>query len=140
MKAALHNEFGEHAARDALLNYDELMLSEAIGPPDGLTLAQFNEQLPTWNTDDGSIDMYYWYYGSLALFQVGGESWRKWNKAMVPAIVKSQHPLNSGRRTGSWDPVGPWGHDGGRVYSTAVQVMCLEVYYRYGRVFGLHGK
>ncbi|MHC4952947.1 MAG: prenyltransferase/squalene oxidase repeat-containing protein [Planctomycetota bacterium] len=95
------------------------------------------ECLPTWNEDDGSIDMYYWYYGSLALFQVGGTRWKKWKKAMVPTVVKSQHARGSGSRTGSWDPIGPWGHDGGRVYSTALQVMCLEVFYRYDRVFGL---
>ncbi len=27
--------------------------------------------------------------------------------------------------------------EGGRVYSTAVLTMCLEVYYRYGKVFGV---
>jgi hypothetical protein len=91
---------------------------------------------PVWNPDDGSIDMYYWYYGTLAMFQVGGAPWKKWNAAMVPAIVKSQHQKGSGARTGSWDPLGVWGDDGGRVYSTAVMVMCLEVYYRYERVFG----
>ena len=37
---------------------------------------------------------------------------------------------------GSWDPKGPWGPDGGRVYSTAMMALCLEVYYRYDRVFG----
>jgi len=95
---------------------------------------------PTWNPDDGSVDMYYWYYGTLAMFQVGGSSWRDWNKAMVQAVVKSQHAEGSGARTGSWDPIGPWGRDGGRVYSTALMVMCLEVYYRYDRVFGLQRK
>ena len=95
------------------------------------------ELVPNWNPDDGSIDMYYWYYATLALFQVGGAHWRKWNDAMVPAIVKSQHQRGAGSRTGSWDPIGVWGDDGGRVYSTAVLVMCLEVYYRYDRVFGV---
>jgi hypothetical protein len=95
------------------------------------------EVLPTWNPDDGSIDMYYWYYATLAIFQVGGSTWKKWNEAMKDAIVKHQHPKNSGAKTGSWDPIGPWGPDGGRVYSTATMVMCLEVYYRYDRVFGL---
>ena len=71
------------------------------------------------------------------MFQVGGTHWKKWNEAMKDAIVKHQHPRGSGARTGSWDPIGPWGHDGGRVYSTATMVMCLEVYYRYDRVFGL---
>ncbi len=95
------------------------------------------ERLPTWNPDDGSIDMYYWYYATLALFQVGGPPWKKWNESMVPAIVKSQHPRGQGARTGSWDPIDPWGRDGGRVYATACMVMCLEVYYRYDRVVGI---
>ncbi len=49
------------------------------------------ELLPDWNPDDGSIDMYYWYYGTLAMFQVGGTSWRKWNEAMKKAIVEHQY-------------------------------------------------
>jgi hypothetical protein len=93
--------------------------------------------LPNWNPDDGSIDMYYWYWGSLGLFQVGGTHWRKWNEAIVEAVVKHQHPKGSGSRTGSWDPLDPWGADGGRVYSTAMLTMCMEVYYRYGRVYGV---
>jgi hypothetical protein len=93
-------------------------------------------QLPRWNPDDGSIDMYYWYYGTLAIFQVGGAPWRKWNTAMVDAIVGHQHPKGAGARTGSWDPIGCWGDDGGRVYATAMLAMCLEVYYRYPKVFG----
>ncbi|MCK6458619.1 MAG: hypothetical protein L6Q95_01835, partial [Planctomycetes bacterium] len=93
--------------------------------------------LPKWNPDTGSIDMYYWYWGSLALFQVGGTHWRKWNEAIVETVVKHQHPMGSGSRTGSWDPLDPWGPDGGRVYSTAMLTMCLEVYYRYDRVSGV---
>ncbi len=30
-------------------------------------------------------------------------------------------------------PLDPWGDEGGRVYSTALMTMCLEVYYRYDR-------
>jgi hypothetical protein len=92
--------------------------------------------LPTW-ADDGSIDMYYWYYGTLAMFQVGGDPWAKWNVAMKRAIVDRQRVDGDySLCKGSWDPVDPWGADGGRVYSTALLAMCLEVYYRYGRVFG----
>ena len=32
---------------------------------------------------------------------------------------------------GSWDPDGRWGHEGGRIYATALAVLTLEVYYRY---------
>ena len=28
---------------------------------------------------------------------------------------------------GSWDPIGPWGYAGGRVYSTALMAMCLSL-------------
>lgn len=94
------------------------------------------EHPPRWDPDSGEIDMYYWYYATLALFQVGGTHWKKWNQAMTEAIVRHQWPENSGSRTGSWDPIGPWGPDGGRVYSTACMVLCLEIYYRYDRVFG----
>jgi len=92
--------------------------------------------LPRWDPDDGSIDMYYWYYGTLAMFQVGGPAWKRWNEAMKVAILDHQHPKGSGARAGSWDPIDPWGPDGGRIYSTACMVMCLEVYYRYAQVFG----
>jgi hypothetical protein len=55
---------------------------------------------------------------------------------MKEAILQHQHPAGSGSRTGSWDPIGCWGDDGGRVYSTALMTMCLEGYYRYDRGFG----
>jgi hypothetical protein len=89
--------------------------------------------LPVWNEGDGSIDHYYWYFGTLAMFQVGGGYWKKWNAALKPAII--EHQRTSGDEAGSWDPVDPWGLEGGRVYSTALMTMCLEVYYRYGKVF-----
>ncbi len=93
-----------------------------------------SKKLPVWDPARGSIDMYYWYYGTLAMFQYGGESWNKWNQAMNEAIVMQQR--NDGNFAGSWDPIGAWGEPGGRVYSTALMTLCLEVYYRYGRVFG----
>jgi hypothetical protein len=83
---------------------------------------------PLW--DDGSIDMYYWYFGTQALFQVGGESWTKWNEALKTAIVAQQHGDGAGACAGSWDPIDAWGEEGGRVYATALMVLCLDVYYR----------
>ncbi len=93
-----------------------------------------SKKLPVWDQARGSIDMYYWYYGTLAMFQVGGREWKNWERAMLDAIIERQH--QEGERAGSWDPSGPWGDSGGRVYSTALMTMCMEVYYRYGRVFG----
>ena len=93
-----------------------------------------SKKLPVWDQAKGSIDMYYWYYGTLAMFQVGGEAWKSWNEAMNEAIIERQRA--DGNFSGSWDPKGAWGETGGRVYSTALMTLCLEVYYRYGRVFG----
>jgi hypothetical protein len=92
-------------------------------------------KLPKWDPDGFGCDMYYWYYGSYAMYQMGGtQYWEAWNKAMKPAVVDSQR--REGDEKGSWDPVGPWGFSGGRVYSTALMVLCLEVYYRYAKVLG----
>ncbi len=96
---------------------------------------------PTWNAQDGSIDMYYWYYATLAMFQVGGEPWKKWEAAMKTGIIDVQHKdTDFCKYKGSWDPLDPWGADGGRVYSTACCALCLEVWYRYDKVFGAAGE
>ena len=73
--------------------------------------------------------LYYWYYGTLSMFQVGGERWRKWNEALLNTLLSTQH--RSGHATGSWTPQRPFGVDGGRVFTTACSALCLEVYYRY---------
>ena len=89
---------------------------------------------PDWDPDGFGCDMYYWYYGSYAMFQMGGRHWKEWRAAMEPAVLRSQRA--DGAHAGSWDPVGPWGHAGGRVYSTAIMSLCLEVYFRYPKLTG----
>jgi hypothetical protein len=93
-------------------------------------------QLPKWDQDAGTIDFYYWYYGTLAMFQVGGPHWAKWNEAMKTAILDHQRLDKDRCDFGSWDAEDPWSPEGGRVYATALNCLCMEVYYRYGRVFG----
>ena len=93
-------------------------------------------QLPIWDESKGNIDFYYWYYGSYVMWQMSGSYWSKWQKSMLDSIVKNQK-TGTGCERGSWDPqVDPWGDDGGRVYSTAINVLCLEVYYRYDHIMG----
>jgi hypothetical protein len=92
------------------------------------------KKAPRWDVDAGTIDMYYWYYGTLALHQVGGSAWKRWNEAMKTAIVDNQRTDAGRDEKGSWDPMGPWAPEGGRVYSTATMALCLQVYYRYQRV------
>jgi hypothetical protein len=86
---------------------------------------------PKWDVDQGSIDFYYWYYGSLAMFQVGGERWKKWNESMKSALIAHQRLEKDRDEFGSWDPIDPWSGEGGRVYATALNCLTMEVYYRY---------
>ncbi len=92
------------------------------------------ERLPEWDPDGFGNDMYYWYYGTYAMYQMSGRHWAAWNGAMKRAVRDSQRM--DGDERGSWDPSGPWGFSGGRVASTAFMTLCLEVYYRYDRVLG----
>jgi hypothetical protein len=90
---------------------------------------------PVWDPEGFGSDFYYWYYATFALFQMGKPYWPSWEKTMKAAIVDPQS--KDGDEKGSWDPeVCAWGFSGGRVYSTAIMTLCLEVYYRYGVVIG----
>jgi hypothetical protein len=97
-------------------------------------VARLSKKPPLWEENKGTIDMYYWYYGTLAMHQVGGPAWDQWIKSLEAAVIP--HQIKSGCAEGSWDPKDPWGAEGGRVYATAMMTLCLEVYWRYPFVFG----
>jgi hypothetical protein len=81
------------------------------------------------------LNLYYWYYASLALHHRHQRSdraagdWQKWNDALLAALLATQ--VADGADAGSWNTNTVWGGYGGRVYTTAMAAMCLEVYYRY---------
>ena len=77
----------------------------------------------------GQSNFYYWYYATLGMFQLQGEHWQRWKNALEPTLIASQR--TEGDLAGSWDPDPIWGGHGGRVYSTALGALCLEVYYRF---------
>jgi hypothetical protein len=86
------------------------------------------QNLPDWNKPRGDkVNMYYWFWGTHAMRQYGGQKWHKWNTAMKKALLDTQRV--GGCADGSWDPVGQWGMVGGRVYSTAINCMTLETFY-----------
>ena len=85
----------------------------------------------TWGPD--KTDLYYWYYGTLCTFQQGGDVWKNWNEAMKKTFVENQR--QGGDENGSWDPVGDYSTEWGRVGQTALSCLCLEVYYRYLPVY-----
>jgi hypothetical protein len=92
---------------------------------------------PRWQEQRGralsTINFYYWYYGSYALFQYGGPDWKRWSTELIEALVKTQR---KGRidEDGSWDTADEWGPAGGRVYTTALGALTLEVYHRAQRL------
>lgn len=78
---------------------------------------------------NGRINFYYWYYGTLALYQVHDERWTTWNNATKKTLLPLQE--SAGVLAGSWNTDSVWGGSGGRVYTTALAALTLEVYYRY---------
>jgi hypothetical protein len=83
------------------------------------------QELPT----QGTPNVYYWYYGTLALRTSAGSAWEQWNESLQKQLLTSQR--SDARLAGSWDPDRTWGGYGGRVYQTALSALCLESYYRY---------
>jgi hypothetical protein len=80
-------------------------------------------------------NLYYWYYGTLCMFQKGGDHWKSWNEPMKQILPEKQR--KDGDFDGSWDVFYDFngGHIyGGRVMSTSLGALCLEVYYRYQKL------
>jgi HEAT repeat protein len=84
--------------------------------------------LPRWEPHGGTIDLYYWYYATMALRLVGGKAWETWDEALANVLLDHQRRDGEvcGAR-GSWDPLGVWAKsDGGRMYATALALLMLE--------------
>jgi len=74
-------------------------------------------------------DMYFNYYATQALHHHGGSGWKRWNLRMRDYLVDSQ--ATEGHETGSWYFDEKWSERGGRLYTTTLAILTLEVYYRY---------
>ena len=92
-----------------------------------------------WLMDDHlpnkrNLNLYYWYYGTQVMHHYGGDSWDTWNRKMRELLISTQN--TRGSNSGSWDPGKfEWGTQGGRIYTTALAVCTLEVYYRHLPLF-----
>ena len=76
-----------------------------------------------------NTDVYFDYYASLVLHHAKSEHWETWNKSLRDTLVRTQQ--KEGHEHGSWYFEDRHGQVGGRLYTTAMAVMTLEVYYRF---------
>ncbi len=122
---------GDHAARFPVENGEALTAAGLFGR---FLLGQTPQQKPVMNAAadlllahpprwvQDSIDPYYWMFGTMAMYQMGGDSWRQWQGNLREITNAQRH---DGNCAGSWDPVGVWDLNGGRVYSTAMYTLAL---------------
>lgn len=84
--------------------------------------------LPVWNKRGTSVDYYYWFAGMSALSRMGTPEDRartSWSERVRTLLVR--HQRRDRCADGSWDPVDKWGGEGGRVYSTAINILTLSL-------------
>lgn len=145
--------FTYHPARKAALGM--LVRAFAGGDIADPFLAQAAAALvsdaPVVTKDQLSVDFYYWYFATLALEQydgpdsprVGSEDgrgrfWEPWNADLVDALLPLQERV--ARRDvcsrGGWLQAARGNRRGGALYNTALNVLTLEVYYRFANAFG----
>jgi len=75
-------------------------------------------------------DLYFAYFGSLAMHQYGDKGWAKWWSPLRDKLLKTQSA------DGSWPAnFDRWWAQGGQVYSTAMAALILETPVRYPRLF-----
>ena len=82
-------------------------------------------------------DVYFNYYGTQSLYQMESPLWPKWNVQLRDYLIREQS--KNGHEAGSWffhddDPPG-FNRTGGRLYTTTLSAMTLEIYYRYMPVY-----
>jgi hypothetical protein len=79
-------------------------------------------------------NIYYWYYATQLLHNMRDKNWLAWNQKIREGLISLQVKGNGCDR-GSWDPEAPqpdqWGSKAGRLFTTSLSLLTLEVYYRY---------
>ena len=78
-------------------------------------------------------DIYRNYYATLLMYHVGGPTFQAWNPRMRDSLVRTQN--RAGHAKGSWYFDDKYGEVGGRLYTTAMAAMTLEVYYRFSPIY-----
>jgi prenyltransferase beta subunit len=85
-------------------------------------------------------DLSYSYFGALAMCEVQGDYWRQWREFSWDPLERAQSQAavdDTGRPIrGSWNPaIDCRGKEGGRVYTTAMAILVLEIWPRFPRLY-----
>jgi len=78
---------------------------------------------------------YYWYYATQFMFHLSPEYWNQWNDAQRDMLIETQ--IKDGQHFGTWNPRDNWERQGGRLYTTSLRTMMLEVYFRHQPLYKL---
>ncbi|MGY8793604.1 MAG: hypothetical protein ACKVJN_00510 [Woeseiales bacterium] len=78
---------------------------------------------------EGQETSYYWYYGTQMMYHLQGDYWKQWNASIRDMLVRTQ--VKDGHMAGTWNPKDNWENSGGRIYTTSLRLLMLEVYYRH---------
>lgn len=114
----------KQATCTAIGNLIRLLRGRSPTDPDSLKAAEY---LLAQGVD--RTDVYFNYYVSLYLFHIGGPTWESFNAPVREYLISTQ--ATGGHEAGSWYFDNQYGKVGGRLYTTAMAAMTLEVYYRY---------
>ncbi|MFH0938131.1 MAG: zf-HC2 domain-containing protein [Planctomycetota bacterium] len=119
------------AALTAAAGLCRMMIGSASGDTVGVA-GPCNYILKNCMPKQYPFDLYFGYYATLLMFQKGGDHWKVWNEAMKKLLIEAQ--CKGGQNDGSWNPLCSQSIDDSRVMSTALAILCLEVYYRYAKL------
>ena len=86
------------------------------------------------NLGPSKTDMYFNYYATQMLHHYEGYLWQRWNEEMREYLIARQS--HEGHERGSWFFPDGHGTAGGRLYTTSMCIMILEVYYRHMPLYG----
>ncbi len=98
-----------------------------------------------WGRNDGDLrngidlldrrgpydNLYYNYFATQVMRHWGGDEWARWNERLRDDLVRWQ--VTEGPEQGSWTPRDRANYSvaGGRLLTTCLATLTLEVYYRY---------
>lgn len=124
-----HREFGMTAAgMTAHLMSRPVVEEELLSRQAALLLSEGQPRVERAPARFDSNDLYFWFFGSIAMFQRGDGDWDRWRTRLLPELIAAQE------KDGGWPAAfDKWALYGGRVYTTAMATLILESVTRYPR-------